>query len=309
MKDSESEPRWLLGQYYEGLRVSFLVAKQKAQSEAHDAVVEKIEKLFMSSQNGQSWGNAYEIEQCLTYLYDDEMLDEQLHRRLIDLELHSDPERYRRFRDRSEQAGQKRSRQELLREVTSNVQWYYRKRDARRDYCRKARINALKVFIGALILFTISLVVSHSEWPLKYTSYDPTTRVLIIGICAGFLGASFSVLLGLKTKLAEASIEDLRILNELSYMALRPFIGVGAALIFFFLVQSKLLGGQLFPNLPITLSGNQSLMVHYASISKMIVWCFISGFSEHFVPSLLKGTESHVGDEQEATITKEKDVT
>jgi hypothetical protein len=137
MIDAEAEPRWLLRQYYEGLSVSFLIAKQQAQIEAHDDVVEKIDKLFVSSRSGQSWGNAYEIEQCLTYLYDDEMLDEQLHRRLIDLELHSDPERYLRFRDRSEQTKNIRSKRELLREITSNVQWYYRKRDARRDYCRK----------------------------------------------------------------------------------------------------------------------------------------------------------------------------
>jgi hypothetical protein len=173
----------------------------------------------------------------------------------------------------------------------------------------KARVNALYVFIAALAIFTISLVVSRSAWLLPYTTYDLTTRILVIGVCSGFLGASFSVLLGLKTKLAEASIEDLRILNDLSYMVLRPFIGVGAALIFFFLVQSELLGGKLFPDLQPTVLVNESIRDHYVMISKMIVWSFISGFSEYFVPSLLKRTESHVGDEGGVTITKSKDVT
>lgn len=302
---TDTEPEWLLRQYYEGLTVSFLIAKRNP--DAPDDVVARIEALFKESEDHQWWGNAYEIEQCLTYLYDDEMLEEQLHRRLIDFELHSDKERSRRFKARLETTLEKRAKQELLRDIMSNVQWYYRKRDVRRDYHRKARIKALYVFLIALFVFSATLVVSHSDWLFDYASFKQNTRALVIVVCSGFLGASFSILLRVKTKLTDSSIEDLRVLDNIHYIALRPVIGVGAALILFFLVQSGLLGGSLFPALP--LQDATHFVAHYADISKMIVWSFIAGFSEYFVPSLLKQTESRaiIDSESSSEGSKAKD--
>jgi hypothetical protein len=299
---TDTEPEWLLKQYYEGLSVSFLVAKELG--DVPQGVSDRIDELFRESENVRRWGNAYEIEQCLTYLYDDEMLEEQLERRLIDLELHSDKERFLKFRERRDTAVAKRAKQELLRDITNNVQWYYRKRDVRREYHREARIKTLYVFLGALFVFAVALLVSHSEWLLSYSLYDQTTRALVIVICAGFLGASFSILLRVKTKLADSSIEDLRVLDNIHYIALRPVIGVGAALILFFLVQSGLLGGSLFPDLP--LRHADRFIEHYGDISKMIVWSFIAGFSEYFVPNLLKQTESRATEETQAPSTNTK---
>jgi hypothetical protein len=293
---SDTEPEWLLKHYYEGLSVSFLVAKELG--DVPQGVIDRIEELFKESENAQWWGNAYEIEQCLTYLYDDEMLEEQLERRLIDLELHSDQERYRRFRERRDNTVEKLAKQELLRDIMSNVQWYYRKRDVRRDYHSKARIKALCVFLGALFVFAATLLVNHNQWLLKYSVYDQTTRALVIVVCTGFLGASFSILLRVKTKLSDSSIEDLRVLDKIHYIALRPVIGIGAALILFFLVQAGLLGGSLFPELP--LPHKEDFTEHYGDISKLIVWSFIAGFSEYFVPNLLKQTESRVSEGAEA---------
>ena len=289
---ADMEPRWLLSQYYDSLAVSFFMAKEM-NPDVSPALLELIEDLFKETENRQQWSIAYAIEQYLTYLYDDEMLEEQIERRMIDLVLHSDDERYRSFSERRDKIQEKRAKQELLRDITSNVQWYYRKRDVRRDYHRKARLKALNVFGLALIAFSGVLIASYSDWPLDYTKYDPTTRTLVIGICAGFLGASFSMLLRIKAKSAESAIDDLRAHDNYHYAFLRPFIGVGAALIFFFLVQSKILAGELFPILPLPIPELGCLTKLYSDISKMIVWSFISGFSEYFVPNLLDQKESN----------------
>jgi len=44
----------------------------------------------------------------------------------------------------------------------------------------------------------------------------------------------------------------------------------------------------MLPDLPISLENGKEFPDHYLAVSKMIVWGFVAGFSEYFVPNLLK---------------------
>jgi hypothetical protein len=287
--EPSTHPDTLLAQYYKDLEVSFLTAKQSG-GEAPAEITERIDGLL---RRDPEWRTAYEIEQYLTYLYDDATLDQQLERRFVDLEKHGDPARYDRSIKLKEGLETRRAKQELLLDITRNVQWAYGTRIEFRRYIGILRSKTLYVFAFALIVFVALLVVSHTEFLFDYDIYDFNTRTFVIGIGAGFLGSTFSILLRLRTELV-GSRGDVKSYSSYLSIILRPAIGVCAALILFFLIQSDLLGGSLFPELPIERKEGEVLLDHYGTISKMIVWGVIAGFSEYFVPNLLKRTESEV---------------
>ena len=118
--------------------------------------------------------------------------------------------------------------------------------------------------------------------------------MIVIVIASGFFGANFSMLVNLKTQLAIASLEDLKILHRQGYIFARSCIGGGAALIIYFLLQSNLIGNvvseSLTPKFPITDYSIES----YKNISILIIWSFLAGFSEMLVPSLLIGIERKI---------------
>ena len=119
-----------------------------------------------------------------------------------------------------------------------------------------------------------------------------STRALIVATLSGALGATFSMLTGLKA-VAKSRLSDLKLIHRFNYLLIRSFIGVCAALIFYFFVQSEFfkVSGELLPTLPIKLPNEGDPMsTTYADMSVLIVWCFIAGFSEKLVPNLLSKT-------------------
>jgi len=71
---------------------------------------------------------------------------------------------------------------------------------------------------------------------------------IFTAIIAGALGASFSMLIGLKLRLEDMPLHSLEAMRKTSYIFSRVATGIGACLIFFYFPQSGLLQGSLFPN-------------------------------------------------------------
>ena len=119
--------------------------------------------------------------------------------------------------------------------------------------------------------------------------HKETWYLLVLAGLAGAWGASFSLLIGLKKRMEESSVNDLKLMGHRSTLYSRPLIGGGAALILFFFVAAGLLAGSLFPDF----SGTDRTI---QNLALLVVLSFIAGFSEKLVPGLLARTEGRISE-------------
>jgi len=77
---------------------------------------------------------------------------------------------------------------------------------------------------------------------------DSPWLLLFVG-SAGAFGAAFSMMIGLRKRLAGSTFDDLK-LNRYWWMILtRVLIGIGAGFILYFFLRSGLVSGEVFPKL------------------------------------------------------------
>lgn len=124
-----------------------------------------------------------------------------------------------------------------------------------------------------------------------------------LGLAAGLLGASFSALTRRREITAMDNLEEIRTAIGVPMILLRLGVGVGAAAILYFLFESGLVEGLLFPDLNAigfgevaeqAVAGGEEgarlglgRAVPNAELSKLVVWSFLAGFSEMLVPTIL----------------------
>lgn len=288
-------PSDILKQYFVRLLVTFDAVKTIKKhnfSTSEKIILKKIQNLLYKRE--RTWTNAYAIEQYLAYVCDELTLDVELNGRLIEYQNHFDAASYQHYKQEIDRANSDsitiekkiETKRSILLRLINELQWFYTKREVIREYGLLTRMRTGIIFLFSFIIFSLSLVLCITQNYL-----DLTTEVLIIGTCAGLLGASFSMLTRLRSQLQQCSINDLKLLHRIGYITLRPIIGVGASLILFFMIQSGLLDGSMFPKLPLAETVND-VYRSYRDISLIIVWSFIAGFSEQFVPHMLKNTKS-----------------
>ena len=285
-------PNNLLQMYLDNLRVEYdcIIANGECLPQT---IIEKIDSLFKASPS--NWFNAYKIEQYLSHCCGEDMLDVDVKRELVAYRKHFSLDEFGHYQNEYEDiisngkgAVEKRS---LLIRLQSELHAFYMKRSECHEYGLLARVRVSFNFILALVLFIFSLM-----YTFYYQHIPTSSEMIVLAFTTGYLGASFSILVGLKAQLAEASIEDLKIIHRQSFIVKRSFIGVGAAVTTYFLLQSgfltNLLAESLLPELPI--NDQKPLIESYLNISKLIIWSFIAGFSEMFVPKLLGGVEARI---------------
>jgi hypothetical protein len=141
---------------------------------------------------------------------------------------------------------------------------------------------------------------------------------LFTAASSGILGAAFSQLTSIQSRVQLANLDQVRAMSQMGYIIARAMVGAGAGLIMFYLVQSGLLSGAFFPVFIHTaeeLAGYQSELLASAieitkhtynvsqsieatlgvgtlarpgeGMSLLIVWCLLAGFSEKMIPGIL----------------------
>jgi len=285
---SPKYPKEIIKQYYINLRVEFDNSRSKYDDLPAD-ITDKIEALFKEPE--MTWSNAYEIEQHLAHICDEETLKTDLKRHLVSYGHHFSTTKHNHYKKEISEilSGNQsiEAKRSVLLRILNALHSFYTERAECLDYGFIIRVRTAITYLIGFALFMSSLVYCY------YAEHMPlSSELLLITVTSGFFGASFSMLTSLKKQLTLCTIEDLKVHHRLIYILKRPFIGVGAALIFYFFIQSGMLKGSLFPALPIP--EQAQLANNYHQISLMIIWAFLSGFSERLVPHMLKKTAEEI---------------
>jgi hypothetical protein len=161
---------------------------------------------------------------------------------------------------------------------------------------RWASFVVVALFVVSVLLFVFVQVRGASTAQGGPGVLFRTYPGLIVALASGFFGATFSMLVQTQRRTAEGSLDDISSASDWRTLIVRASVGLGAAAILYFFFRSGLLQGSLWPNLselgfdPLTNAGTERLVPnqHWCLL---VIWCFLSGFSESLVPNLLTKTE------------------
>jgi hypothetical protein len=316
------EVRLLTEQFHVTLGAYITRIEQNAEEPVPEAL-RRIRDIVNRNGPDLSWKDAYDIEQQLVHLYDENTLKVELGRRLLEADqlLSNDVAHW--YRQSRQDAPDSETLRTLLARLINDLQWRFTKNEAHRWYTMKITSRTEIVFIASVILF-FGVVLSFvlPEFQRSGAIYADHAVLIPFVAIAGAFGASFSMMTSLRSRLAQSSFDDLKLNQSLLVAASRVLIGIGAGLVFYFFVRSGLLGGEAFPDFT-TASGTSPMLGNPGGIApavmggsgsaeeggeassayltapefaKLFAWCFLSGFSEKLVPNLLASTEARQTD-------------
>ncbi len=165
----------------------------------------------------------------------------------------------------------------ILDRMLNDLQWNYAIKEARRKYSREVSTKNGWAFLISMAIFGLIIGLGESfKW-------EGNLYYLAIALGAGLVGASFSMVVTSKSRLAASSLDELKGLRRRIYVVTRSLIGLGATLILYFILQAELLTGSVFPDF--------TPLLDFKNLALLIFWSIVAGFSEKFVPNLLAKAE------------------
>lgn len=209
----------------------------------------------------------------------------------------------------------------VLFRLVLDVQDRFRKRHLLREYVAAytARVSLIfglsTTFFMALIITLAWMAQAHvtALFFAEQTGIGPPAppppggmrafSSFYVALTAGLFGAAFSMMAQTRKRVEHSTLESMRTNSRFSMLFFRLGVGVGAAMILYFVFDTEFLGqGALTPTLTVVgfevstqttalftsiggLSPNRDL-------SLLMLWCFVAGFSEVLVPSILRHAES-----------------
>ena len=277
----------LLEQRYVDLHTTYeKIRLEKERIKQFAPLVEKIDKLF---ELPKSWDNANHIEQFLVPIYTPPELDLEIKVKLLHAKRRLREDSWR-FYDSEFGELDEEQKQSLLSRLYKDLHWAYDVEELGKDYTTKTRIRTSILFIVSIFMFFMIDQVTFIADLLSITSGD-RGDFIVTAMAAGWMGTSFSMLISLKNRIEISSISDLKVIHRFDYLLSRALIGMVSGLLLFYAFESGILTGVFFPDLS---TENTNLFSGERNAALLIVWCFVSGFSEKLVPDLLNKTEQNI---------------
>jgi hypothetical protein len=191
----------------------------------------------------------------------------------------------------------------LLLRVMEALHWYAK----RKHLTRPVRKQATKSVLFCVIVTFVLVILPYFWINIDYVPENASLNwkwwslfALYTALTAGLMGAFFSRLVNLQRNGEVMSLEEAYLHREFSYTMLRAGVGMCGALVVYFFLKSGLVDGALFPKfnqLAMDLVEVPEGKLHMAfvvpsrDLALLTVWCFVAGFSEALVPSILAGAE------------------
>jgi hypothetical protein len=207
----------------------------------------------------------------------------------------------------------------LLLRTLEELHWSFQRKFYARPIQKSATYRIVYSGLGAFVLFLLPYVVVYVG--LLWEKTPPLTKwaglPLYTALTAGLFGAFFSRLLYLQQNWNAFTLGSVMDARDFTSILLRGCVGMTGAVIVYFFLQSGAMQGALFPTfgeigfsqpdfpLAKSTSGGEGghagqvipirLLFPNPSLALLVVWCFIAGFSERLVPSILQSTEKSFG--------------
>jgi hypothetical protein len=272
-----------------------------------------------TSARNLEWDEIYKAESLIALLYGGEQLRREIGARLQELERVN----------KAEAAALRQDYQELtpvggavaapddttLRALLLRVLEALHLREKKANLARPLRLEATNRILFCLLVSFGLLVVPYCFLIWDYSSDATSVHrmwslfALYTALSAGLLGAFSSRLNSIQRQAANMSLEEVFLQREWSYTLLRAGVGVCGALVVYFFLRSGIAEGALFPKFEeirielVTVAGSDAhpaVAMAFAMPSKSLAlltfWCFIAGFSETLVSSILRSTEKQLTD-------------
>jgi hypothetical protein len=247
------------------------------------------------------WRNAYIVEQLMAQFLPEKRLIEEGEKRLFEakaLNMRSADEISNRWNAARKAAP---IDQETILAIYStlidDLHWMYNKRSLDRDtrsaLAKGMSIRAWITLSVCVVPFLFVLALQNSTfnlWNWIPAESRPAIAGCYIAISVGSLGALFSRLVTFQQRYSNLDFDGASSNYVGRVIYIRQAIGAIGALLLYFAVFGKLIGGQLFPEVAEILKHGSWLNSDFA---KLVVWSFIGGFSEQMVPDFLTRTEAN----------------
>jgi hypothetical protein len=261
-----------------------------------------------ATESEAEWDEAYRAERMIEMLLSGVQLRQEIAARLDELAFDNaaEAQRFRAQLDAIAKASSDNNTsaddtvlRSLLLRIMERLHWHAKKRYLSRPIRKQATKNVLWCMLAAFLLAVLPYVAIWLDFnPNAPLSPYWTLFALYTALVSGLLGAFFSRLLTIQRDWGNMSLDEVFLHREFSYSLLRAGVGVCGALIMFFFFKSGLISGSLFPDFSKVAmqwidvpDHSMSFVVPSTDLALVTVWCFLAGFSESLVPSILTSTE------------------